>query len=410
MNRRQFLLAAAVPCPALAQNVITGASVGPVLDPVTLTDADAEAVVAIPENAKTKPPAGRVAEKLARHVKELLDGWPWQPFHFTHGISGYEAYFAHPDELFYALSLAHPLLPDDLGKHVSGFLADRLTETPPFAESVGEPKNGKPREGYDVPESIRLKGPFAARSALGVYSLWLASHTCGIAVKDHWPAVAKRLAPILEAEYVFDTKKAYQKDEAERLTGDLAGLIGFVRLARSAAVRDRESEKRGLARLRQVLELRVDLDRVNSRVLEPTNSTTAKLHAAKLARYCGLVPEVGASLAKHTDGAAAKRLAAFRESRPGWWLAAGDRLIGGENYCSPPHLARALFAGASLVEGSPAADLAGWVDVPWCAADLYFVEKAALALRPGNARHATRRNFSCTLWVFPSLHRPSAPC
>ena len=25
----------------------------------------------------------------------------------------------------------------------------------------------------------------------------------------------------------------------------------------------------------------------------------------------------------------------------------------------------------------------GWVDVPWCAADLCFIEKAALALRAG---------------------------
>jgi hypothetical protein len=214
-----------------------------------------------------------------------------------------------------------------------------------------------------------------------VYALWQAAHTADLPAKDHWPAVVKRVGPLLGKDYAFDTQKTHAKDEAERLTGDLAGLIGFVRLARSPAVRDREAEKAGQARLRQVLELRVNLERVNPRVLEPTDSTTARLHAAKLARYCGLVPEVGAALARHTDGAAAKRLAAFRESRPGWWLAAGDRLIGGENYCSPPHLSRALFAGAALVEGLPAADLAGWVDIRWCAADLYFAEKAALALR-----------------------------
>jgi hypothetical protein len=125
---------------------------------------------------------------------------------------------------------------------------------------------------------------------------------------------------------------------------------------------------------------------------EPAGAGASRLdhgeaHAAKLARYYGLVPEVGAALAKHTAGAAAKRLAAFRESCPGWWLAAGDRLIGGENYCSPPHLVRALFAGAAQVERVPAADLSGWVDVPWCAADLYFIEKAALALRAGQTRN-----------------------
>src|SRR5262249_60606875 len=107
----------------LPQNVITSTAAGPVLDPVTLTDVDAEAVLAVPESPKVSP-AGRLAGKLARHVRELLDGWPWRPFHVTHGISGYEAYFAHPNELFYALSLARPLLPDDLGKRVDVFLAE----------------------------------------------------------------------------------------------------------------------------------------------------------------------------------------------------------------------------------------------------------------------------------------------
>jgi hypothetical protein len=383
MNRRTFLLAAAatgLSRAAPAQNVLTAVSAGPTLEPVALADADAEAVAAIPEARKRRPPTGRLAGKLARHVAELLDGWPWRPFHVTHGISGYEAYFAHPGELFHALTLARPLLPDALGKRVAAFLAARAKDTPPYAEAAPEPSGGRPRERYDVPDAIRLKGPFAARSLFGVYALWHAAHACGLAVKEHWPAVVRRVAPLLAKDYTFDTTEAHRKDEAERLTGDLAGLIGFVRLARSDAVRDRAAERAGLDRLRQLLELRVNLDRVNPRVLEPTDSTTAKLHAAKLARYCGLVPEVGAALAKHTGGATRKRLAAFRASRPGWWLAAGDRLIGGENYCSPPHLSRALFAGAALVEGVPAADLARWVDVPWCAADLYFVEKAALAL------------------------------
>jgi hypothetical protein len=383
VTRREFLLATAaagLAPTAAAQNVITAASVGPVLDPVTLTAADAEAVAEVPPSPR-RAPGGRLAEKLARHVGELLDGWPWRPFHFTHGISGYEAFFAHPDELFYSLSLAQALLPFDLGRRVSEFLTPRAKETPPHAESAAEPKGGRPRERYDVPEAVRRPGPFPARSLFGVYALWQAAYRCGVPARDHWPAVLKRVGPVLEKEYAFDVRKVHTKDEAERLTGDLAGLIGFVRLARWEGIGDRQAEKRGLERVRQVLELRVNLERVNPRVLEPTDSTTAKLHAAKLARYCGLVPEVGAALAKHTDGAAAKRLAAFREPRPGWWLAAGDRLIGGENYCSPPHLSRAVFAGAALVERAPAAELSGWVDVPWCAADLYFVEKAALALR-----------------------------
>jgi hypothetical protein len=74
-------------------------------------------------------------------------------------------------------------------------------------------------------------------------------------------------------------------------------------------------------------------------------------------------------------------LRAFREVRPGWQVALGDRLIGGENYTNPLHFDRALFAGAALIEELPRAELLRLIDVPACKADFYFIEKCALALR-----------------------------
>jgi hypothetical protein len=110
------------------------------------------------------------------------------------------------------------------------------------------------------------------------------------------------------------------------------------------------------------------------------------LHVHKLARYCRLTPEFSAALIQHDGGAAKQRLQAYRAMRNGWYLAFGDRMIGGENYTSPPHFSRALFAGAALIEKLPADELASCVDVPWCKGDLYFVEKCVLALMaPGNA-------------------------
>jgi hypothetical protein len=99
-----------------------------------------------------------------------------------------------------------------------------------------------------------------------------------------------------------------------------------------------------------------------------------------LARYCALAPEVAEAVRLHSEGLAAARLESFRAERNGWYMAFGDRLVGGENYTTPPHLSRALFAGAVFVEQAPAAQLAGWVDVPWCKGDFYFIEKCAWAL------------------------------
>ena len=82
----------------------------------------------------------------------------------------------------------------------------------------------------------------------------------------------------------------------------------------------------------------------------------------------------------HTEGLAARRLAALRAARNGWYLALGDRLIGGENYTNSLSFSRALLAGATLVERRPGPEVAAYLDVPWCKGDLYFLEKSVYAL------------------------------
>jgi hypothetical protein len=90
-------------------------------------------------------------------------------------------------------------------------------------------------------------------------------------------------------------------------------------------------------------------------------------------------------LRAHDAGLATERLRSFREARNGWFMAFGDRLIGGENYTNPLDFPRALFAGAALIEQLPQDELLRFIDVPWCKGDPYFIEKCALAL--STARH-----------------------
>jgi hypothetical protein len=381
--------------PLFAQNIVESLGGDAVAEPVQLTDADVEAAIravpdlsASPQGAEAK----RVAAKLDAHVAEFLDGFPWKAFHNTLGISGYEAYFNHPDQVFHALSLALPYLAPATAAKAKAFLAAQLATAPPWVEEGYENTAGKPRESYDVPDALRLKGRGRAAGALGVYAFWEYVHAAkdADAAKAHWPAVKARMQPLLAADYRFDIKKRdYVKDEAQRLNGDAAGLIGLVRLARLAG--DAEMEKQALVRVRQVLELRVNLDRVNPRILEKTESTSAHLHAFKLARTVDLVAPVGELLRTRTDGLAAARLKAVREACPGWWMAFGDRFIGGENYTSPPHFARGLFAGTALVEGLDGPPLLAAVDVPWCKGDLHFIEACALALWASAGRPYAKR-------------------
>jgi hypothetical protein len=390
-----LLLAAAVlpTRPLRAQNIVETLGGNAVAGPVSLTDADVQAALdAILDQsaAPQGPEARRVAAKLDAHVAELLDGFPWKAFHNTLGISGYEAYFNHPDQVFHALSLALPYLAPATAAKAKAFLAAQLATAPPWAEEGYENLTGKPREPYDVPDALRLKGRGRAAGASGVYAFWeyVLAAKAPDAATTHWAVLKARMQPLLAADHRFDTNKYYAKDEAQRLNGDAAGLVGLVRLARLAG--DAETAKQAIARARQVLELRVNLDRVNPRVLEKTESTSARLHAFKLARYVDLVAPVGELLRTRTDGLAAKRLKAVREACPGWWMALGDRYIGGENYTSPPHFARGLFAGAALVEGLDGPALLAAVDVPWCRGDLHFIETCALALWASAGRPCLR--------------------
>jgi hypothetical protein len=109
------------------------------------------------------------------------------------------------------------------------------------------------------------------------------------------------------------------------------------------------------------------------------NPHTLEAYVFKLARYVDLVPSVGRSVREHAQVASA-RLREYRAERETWYMAFGDRSIGGENYTNPPHFARSLFAAGALVEHLDAEQLTRFVDVPWCEADLYFIEKAAFAL------------------------------
>lgn len=380
-----------------AQNIALDGRTGRTAPPMKLSPTEVEDVVAqTPVFRATRGrEAERVAAKLDRHVRELLEGAPWMPFHHTLGISGYEVYFNHPAELFYSLSIALPLLPPDTANRVKKFLADQLERWPPYAEEGFDHKLGNPREAYDVPMALRVGGRGRATSAFGVYAFWA---YCHYALEDsapagHWTAIKARMGPLLAGDYAFEvTRKDYRKDEAEKLNGDLAGLIGMLRLARLYGEKEVESDI--LSKLTKLLELRVNLERQNSQILEPTESTTKHLHAHKLARYGQLTPEAGAAIRRFTESCGDTNLRAFREARNGWHLAFGDRFIGGENYTNPLHFSKALFDGAVWIEALPAEQILSFVDVPWCKADWYFIQKCVYALWAAGGRAFSSDNES----------------
>jgi len=352
-------------------------------NPVRLTDTDVSELFFRTPDFSKRPNSSegrRVAAKLESHIKAFLDGAPWMPFQHTIGISGQEISFAHPDEMFLTLAQALPELSETTARRVKAFLQAELLKNPPSGEHGFDHRSGRPRESYDVPATLRVSGRGKAISALGVYAYWAWCHHTGQAVEaGQWNAIKARCKPLLEREYRFELQtNGPGRGDAQKLNGDVAGLIALARLARLQG--DTAFEQQALQRGRKLLELRVNLERTNPFILEKSDAATKKLHNARLSRYCDIVPEVGEALTRFSAGCGTGRLKSFREERNGWFLAFGDRFIGGENYTNPIHFPRSLFAGAALIEQLPAQQLLSFIDVPWCKGDFYFIERCVLAL------------------------------
>src|SRR5262245_34933889 len=176
------------------QNIVDLSSTQFTANPVTLTEMDfSEFSCFTPEwpAPPSHPEAQRVVGKLEAHVVEFLAGHPWMPFQHTLGISGYEAYFNHPDEMFFALSIALPFLTEETSKKVRRMLAAQLQQSPPYALEGFEHRSGNPRESYQVPSALRLAGRGKAKSAFGVYAFEVYCHRAGdlVAAKSHWNAI-----------------------------------------------------------------------------------------------------------------------------------------------------------------------------------------------------------------------------
>jgi len=383
-------VAAALNGSAVAQNVIDTAAHERSIEPVRLEAKHVDALLAETPDFAVRAEgseAARVRARLREHVAAFVDGYPWKAFHNTLGISGYEAYFNHPDEMVYSFSIALPQLDADTAETTRRFLAEQVRALPPYAREGFENRRGRPRERYAVPDGLRLGGKGKANGTLGVYALWAYGFWAEVpkAAETHWDAVKARMAPLLEKPYAFDIDVPDDThDEAERLTADLAGLVGLARLART--VGDAETAKRARAKTLELLTLRVNLERVNPKVLHRSHAASKSLHNAKLTRYGDLVPEVGRAVADLSGGLGRARLAAFRAKRNAWYLAFAERLIGGENYVSPPHMGRAMMAGATFIERLPGERLLRFVDVPWCDGDFYFIEKCTYSLWAAGGR------------------------
>jgi hypothetical protein len=278
------------------------------------------------------------------------------------------------------LALALPCLSPAVRQR-AGRLLDRLFEQgvpldrPTFASA------GTRREYYDLSPPLladRSVRPPSQAAPHDLYALWAYTHYQGRwdRVLPLLPRIHERVQNELAEPAAIDWTSA-DADSIARLNGRIAGLVASVRLLEKAKEPPALEDIR--QRLAQLVTERVHLERADSRL------QTRIGHHARIPRYENLVPELCRILADFAGDALERNARDLNRELPVWYQAWGERLIGGENYCSPPHLSRGLLAVlADGLQWEPD-QLCRYLDQPWCRGDLYYVEKLAAAMRCGTS-------------------------
>jgi len=156
------------------QNIIAESSTFLAANPAKLTETDFSEFIAFCPDFRpvtNSPSAQRISRELESHIVQFLAGSPWMPFHQTLGISGYEVYFNHPDEMYYALSVALPMLSKSVADRTRRFLSAQLEKSPPYAVAGFDNRAGQPRESSTSRQDSESPGK-ATRPARSEFTLF----------------------------------------------------------------------------------------------------------------------------------------------------------------------------------------------------------------------------------------------
>ena len=325
--------------------------------------------------------AEALRSRLERQIAELVDEGPWTPLVIQLGISGEERHFWRTADTMQTVALALPHLHPDTRRKAITFLDELWDSGVPFERPVADTE-GKRREGYDLGPGMKESAVREVRYNAGIedlYAVWSYAH-----YGDRWDRVreqSKRLVDICSEFARRDSQFDHvgRSDDAEHLNRQLAGLLAAARLL--AHFGDDENADQAEAGFAVLATERVHHERADTQLIRPTSAASKGLHAAKVPRYVGLVPETNDLLRTYAGDALERNVRALMKGLPLWYQAYGERMIGGENYISPAHLSQGIFTAWADGCRVSSETLASKLDQPWGKADLYYIEKICSVLR-----------------------------
>ncbi len=344
-----------------------------------ITDAELDRYV---WEARTCAPRARdtgADRELRRAIGELI-GTTWRPLVFPAGKHPEEAYrfFTEPTQTLEVCASAYPYLDEDLRGRVRAYVEGMRAPGGPLNGPTGAarfaPDAGTVRSRYDPPPSalLKLRDDTVKIPLARLYAVWAWAHVTGDwrAVEKDWPHMR---------ELVDAAPNAMEEDFRN---GYCAGLIAYCRIAHK--VGDAAAVEKGLAKARAALRERLVYELAHTR---GGLITQVPVNRSILGRWRNLTPELGRALAAYALPINRRLMdVCIDRLRPTWHLAWNvETMWRNESPFELPTMSAEVFAARALILDETSDALRRYVDVPWCAADLCYVQKLVLCLEAASA-------------------------
>lgn len=167
------------------------------------------------------------------------------------------------------------------------------------------------------------------------------------------------------------------KMEEDCRNGYVAGLIAYCRMA--AHMEDADATAAALIATRKALR-----ERLSYEFAHPRGGVLMGVPVSRsiFARWRHLTPEVGRFLASYAGPIHQHLMRVYVDyHRPTWFLAWGvETMWRNESPFAMPTMSAEIFAARSWILRESGDQLARFVDIPWCRADLYHIQKLAACL------------------------------
>ena len=307
--------------------------------------------------------------QLESQVQELISR-QWQPLVFPPGKHPTEAYriFADPTETLFTLARAYNHLDEDLRRSVRAYVEQLSRPGGPLEGPVGrrtiDPSAGAIRSFYDIaPDKLfRLRDDITRGDIARLYPLWLWAHVTG-----DWQRIESNWGQL---KGLVDQPPGKMEEDCRN--GYVAGLIAYCRIADH--MKNQQAVEKTLPVARKALRERLTYEFAHT---EGGLISEVPVLRSIFARWRHLTPEVGRLLAQYVGPTHKHLMNVYVDyHRPTWFLAWGvETMWRNESPFAFPTMPAEIFAARAWILNEPAETLARFLDVPWCKADLFYIQK-----------------------------------